>query len=65
MGKYVLGNTTFNTLKAKQTYILEMAIDDIKYLGKESKLSEGEKELRNSIVKDLKKVIKSINKEQK
>lgn len=62
MGKFVLGNITFTTLKAKQSYILKMATEDLKYLGKESKLSEGEKEIRDSIIKDLKKIIKSINK---
>lgn len=62
MPEYRIGNTTFKTIEAKQCYILEMAIHDIGYLGSESKLTEGEKELQQSIIKDLKKVIKSINK---
>ena len=62
MPKYRLGNVTFGTKEAKQIWILNGAIHSLDYIGKESELSPTENDLRKLAIKDIKKVIKDLEK---
>jgi hypothetical protein len=58
MKKYRLGKVSFGSKDAKIDWIINLAIHSLEYIGKETKLSFTENELRKLAIKDLKKVIK-------
>lgn len=56
---YRKGNICFKTKEAKEIWILENTILSLNYIGKESKLSKTEKELKKLVIKDIKAIIKT------
>jgi predicted RNA-binding Zn-ribbon protein involved in translation (DUF1610 family) len=57
MAKYKLGKVSFGSKEAKEEYMLNCVINDLKYIGKESKLSYMENWLRKNAIKEIQKVI--------
>ena len=63
MSGYKIENITFGSLEDKQVWILNGVIHSLEYIGKETTLSVTENELRRLSIKEIKKVIKSIEKQ--
>ena len=57
---YKIGKTTFGTLEAKQIWILEGTIHSLNHIGKETKLSFTEEALRKLSIRQINKVIKTL-----
>lgn len=57
--RYRIGDIRFGSREAKENWILEGVILKLNYIGKETKLSYTENELRKLCIQHLKKVIKS------
>jgi hypothetical protein len=62
MGKYRVGKTFFEELEDQQIWILNGILMNLEYIGKEGNLSSGEDALRKLSIRNIKKVIKSIEK---
>ena len=62
--RYKLSNCFFKTKHDKHIFILKKVLSDLDYIGKETKLSETENELRKLSIKDVNKVIKFLDKER-
>lgn len=63
--KYTIGSTTFGCLEDKQIWIIQGVIHSLGYIGMETKISNTEDELRKLSIKQLNKLIKSIEKSKK
>lgn len=67
MAKYVIdkGKVSFGSFEGKEIYILHGVLLDLEYIGRESKLSFMENELRKLSIKNIKKLIKAKQKRSK
>jgi hypothetical protein len=66
MARYQYKGAFFGSMDDKLMYILEgINLFSLKYIGKESKLSDTEEELRILCIKDINKVIKTFGKKYK
>lgn len=63
--KYTIGSTTFGCLEDKQIWIIQGVIHSLEYIGMETKISNTEDELRKLSIKQLNKLIKSIERNKK
>ncbi len=64
MGNYKLGKVQFGTKEDKLIWILKSSIDAVEYIGKETKLSFTEIELKRLAIKDIQKIIKALEKQK-
>lgn len=62
---YRCGNAYFETLDAKENWVINGVIDSLKYIGTESKLSFTDNELRKLAIRDLSKLLKFRKKKGK
>jgi hypothetical protein len=59
---YRIDNAQFKTKEAKMLYLLRSVLNDLDYIGKESKLSVTEKAIKKLATRDVRYVVRELAK---